>query len=45
MDLGEHGRLQVEEEKANILQAVTPLEDQGLVELITPDDGRFDNFK
>jgi tetratricopeptide (TPR) repeat protein len=45
MDLGEHGRLQTEEEKANILKAVSPLEDQGLVTLISPDDGRFDSFK
>jgi len=45
MDLGEHGRLQIEEEKANILQAVTPLEDQGLVQLIALEDGRFESFK
>ncbi|MEP4888680.1 MAG: tetratricopeptide repeat protein [Aliiglaciecola sp.] len=45
MDLGEHGRLQIEEEKANILQAVTPLEELGQVTLISPDDGRFESFK
>lgn len=44
-DMEDHGRLQVEEEKAHILQAISPLEDQGLVELIAPDDGRFDSFK
>lgn len=35
----------MEEEKANIMQAVSPLEYQGLVQLIAPDDGRFDSFK
>ncbi|MFZ1232406.1 MAG: tetratricopeptide repeat protein [Thiofilum sp.] len=45
MDGGERGRLQVEDEKANILQAIAPLEDQGLVQLIAPDDGRFESFK
>ncbi len=41
----EKERLDMESEQANVLEALDPLIHQGLVQLTTPDDGRFDHFK
>ena len=41
----EKERLDMESEQANVLEALDPLIHQGLVQLTTPDDGRFDHFR
>lgn len=41
----EKERLDMESEQANVLEALDPLIHQGLVQLTTPDDGRFDHFQ
>jgi len=41
----EKERLDTESEQANVLEALDPLIHQGLVQLTTPDDGRFDHFR
>ncbi|MER2601704.1 MAG: CHAT domain-containing protein, partial [Candidatus Competibacter phosphatis] len=41
----EKERLDMESEQANVLEALEPLIHQGLVQLTTPDDGRFDHFR
>ena len=41
----EKERLDMESEQANVLEALDPLIHQGLVQLTTPDDGRFGHFK
>ncbi len=41
----EKERLDMESEQTNVLEALDPLIHQGLVQLTTPDDGRFDHFK
>jgi len=41
----EKERLDVESEQANVLEALDPLIHRGLVELTTPDDGRFEHFR
>ncbi|MDM8531395.1 tetratricopeptide repeat protein [Anaerolineales bacterium HSG25] len=40
-DLGERGRLDVEAEQAQVLEALLPWIAEGLIELEIPDDGRF----
>ncbi|MCL4868672.1 MAG: CHAT domain-containing protein, partial [Anaerolineae bacterium] len=41
----EKGRLDVEEEQAQILEALAPWQAQGVVDLLMPDDGRFATLK
>ncbi len=43
--LDEQGRLRVEDEQANVQEALAMMEQQGLVQINMPDDGRFDSFK
>jgi len=38
-------RLDPESEQENVLEALDPLIHQGVVQLTTPDDGRFDHFR
>jgi hypothetical protein len=44
-DLDERGRLNVEDEQAQVQEALTGLEQDGQAVLEIPDDGRFETFK
>ncbi len=44
-DLEERGRLNIEDEQAQVQEALTGLEQAGQVLLEMPDDGRFETFK
>ncbi len=41
----EHARLDIEEEQAQVLEALTPLVQEGMVRLEMPNDGRFSTLK
>ncbi|MFK7891894.1 MAG: CHAT domain-containing protein [Granulosicoccus sp.] len=44
-NLDENSRLQVEDEQAAVQEALAPFEQDGLIRLEMPDDGRFNEFK
>ncbi len=44
-DLGEHERLEIEAEQAAVQEALMSLEQQGMIELEMPDDGRLHSFR
>ena len=44
-DLGEQERLEIEAEQAAVQEALMSLEQQGLIELEMPDDGRLQSFR